>query len=150
MSQTKMEMNQQKEKENEKTTADQKPTQENVPAVKTQSNQVAKKSPVYSLIATARDSFEKANEYNMNFAREANFALQILEGNKYLQGSKPESIRNAIVNVSLTGLTLNPALKYAYLVPRKIGSDLHCILDISYIGMIKLLTDAGAVKSLDC
>jgi recombination protein RecT len=40
-------------------------------------------------------------------------------------------------------------LKYAYLVPRKVKGDLKCILDISYMGMIKILTDAGAVKNVD-
>jgi recombination protein RecT len=61
----------------------------------------------------------------------------------------PDSVKHAIVNVALTGITLNPALKYAYLVPRKVRNELKCILDISYIGMIKILTDAGAVKNVD-
>jgi len=112
--------------------------------------EIAKLSPLQSIVVSAKKSFENSNEYQMNFNREANFALQILEGNAYLQKAKPESIRNAIVNVSLTGLTLNPVLKFAYLVPRNSKDGLNVILDISYIGMIKLLTDAGSVKNIDC
>lgn len=97
------------------------------------------------LVFTAQKQFEASNEYQMNFNKEASFAIQILTTNPYLQKCDPNSIRNAVVNIALTGLTLNPALKYAYLIPRK---D-RCVLDISYMGMIKLLTDAGAVKSVD-
>ena len=97
------------------------------------------------LVFKAQKQFEASNEYKMNFNREAGFAIQILTQNEFLASCDQESIRNAVVNVSLTGLTLNPALKFAYLVPRA-GK---CILDISYIGMIKVLTDAGAVKNTD-
>jgi len=97
------------------------------------------------LVFQAQKQFEASNEYKMNFNREAGFAIQILTQNEFLASCDQNSIRNAVVNVSLTGLTLNPALKYAYLIPR----NKKCILDISYIGMIKLLTDAGAVKNVD-
>lgn len=97
------------------------------------------------LVFQAQKQFEASNEYKMNFNREAGFAIQILTANEFLASCEPVSIRNAIVNISLTGLTLNPALKYAYLIPR--GGK--CILDISYMGMIKLLTDAGSVKNID-
>lgn len=98
------------------------------------------------MVMQAKNAFEKSNKYEMDFNREANFAVQILEANPFLMKANPNSIKNAIINISLTGLTLNPALKYAYLVPRKTANSLELCLDISYIGMIKLLTDAGAVK----
>lgn len=101
------------------------------------------------LVFMAQKQFEVSNEYKMNFNREAGFAIQILTNNPYLLKCDPETIKHAIVNVALTGITLNPALKYAYLVPRKVKNELKCILDISYIGMIKILTDAGAVKNVD-
>ena len=97
------------------------------------------------LVFKAQKQFEASNEYQMNFNREAGFAIQILTKNDYLASCNHNSIKNAVVNVALTGLTLNPALKYAYLIPR--GKE--CVLDISYMGMIKLLTDAGAVKNID-
>lgn len=101
------------------------------------------------LVFTAQKQFEVSNEYKMNFNREAGFAIQILTNNPYLMKCDANSVKDAIVNVALTGITLNPALKYAYLVPRKVKGDLKCILDISYMGMIKILTDAGAVKNVD-
>lgn len=102
-----------------------------------------------SLVFAAQKQFEASNEYKMNFNREAGFAIQILCNNPYLLKCDPESVKHAVVNVALTGLTLNPALKYAYLVPRKSKDGVKCILDLSYIGMIKILTDAGAVKNID-
>ena len=101
------------------------------------------------LVFAAQKQFEVSNEYKMNFNREAGFAIQILTNNPYLMKCDPDSVKHAVVNVALTGITLNPALKYAYLVPRKVKNELKCILDISYMGMIKILTDAGAVKNVD-
>ena len=101
------------------------------------------------IVFAAQKQFEVSNEYKMNFNREAGFAIQILLNNAYLAKCDPDSIKHAIINVALTGITLNPALKYAYLVPRKVKNELKCILDISYMGMIKILTDAGAVKNVD-
>lgn len=136
--QTEMNMQNEKEKENAQNTS---AKQENKEAIK-------KYSPMQLIVYSAKKSFESVKS-EVDFNREANFALQILESNNYLQKARPESIRNAIVNLSLTGLTLNPALKYAYLVPRNSQDGLNIVLDISYIGMIKLLTDAGAVKNVD-
>jgi recombination protein RecT len=101
------------------------------------------------LVFTAQKQFEASNEFKMNFNREAGFAIQILTNNPYLMKCDADSVKHAVVNVALTGITLNPSLKYAYLVPRKVKNELKCILDISYMGMIKILTDAGAVKNVD-
>lgn len=84
------------------------------------------------------------------YQRESSFALQRLEGDTTLQKCTHESIRNAVVNVANVGLSLSPALKLAYLVPRKLreGGPLVCCLDISYIGLCKLATDSGAVLAV--
>lgn len=103
---------------------------------------------VQQTIESARPDFEsnvEALKLNLNFQKEASFALQIFQGNNYLAGLNPDSIRNAVVNVSLTGLTLNPVMKMAYLIPRK-GK---CVLDVSYIGLIKILTDTGSIKNIE-
>ena len=101
------------------------------------------------LVFQAEKQFSASNEYKMNFNREAGFAIQILTNNPFLMKCDPNSVKDSVVNVALTGITLNPALKFAYLVPRKVKGELKCILDISYMGMIKILTDAGAVKNVD-
>jgi len=105
--------------------------------------EIKKYSPMQKLVGQAKIAFEKV-ESGLDFNREANFAVQILEGNSYLQKLDAQSIVNSVKNISLIGLTLNPALKYAYLVPRAN----KCTMDISYIGMIKLLTDAGTIKNV--
>lgn len=93
------------------------------------------------------------NELNTNcinqldFAKECEFALQILKKNDYLCGvgkTNPFSLKSAISNVAAIGITLNPALAFAYLVPRK---NAVC-LDISYRGLIKLATDTGVIKAM--
>ncbi|MEJ8803158.1 recombinase RecT [Pontibacter sp. H249] len=96
------------------------------------------------IIASAKARFEAVEGNKLSFQKEAGFALQILQKNAFLAKTNPESIKNAIINCALTGLTLNPVLKLAYLVPRK-G---ECILDPSYMGLIKVLTDAGSVKNI--
>jgi recombination protein RecT len=96
------------------------------------------------LVAGAKKGFEAVGSSEL-FAKEAQFAIQILSENDYLRKTTPDSIRNAVVNVALCGVTLNPALKLAYLVPRK-GK---CTLDISYMGMIELTLNSGLVKDIN-
>lgn len=82
---------------------------------------------------------------SISFQREYEFALQILYGNDYsrkLALGNPQSVRNAITNVAAIGLSLNPAKKQAYLVPRKGG----ICLDISYLGLIELAAASGSVR----
>lgn len=103
---------------------------------------------VHQQIELARQEFESNVEVmklNLVFQKEASFAMQIFQSNDYLMRMTPDSIKNAIVNVSLTGLSLNPVLKYAYLIPRK-GK---CVLDVSYMGLAKILTDTGSVKNIE-
>lgn len=81
---------------------------------------------------------------DISFVKEAEFALQIITASDFLvsvaKGS-PTSLQNAVINLAAIGLTLNPAYKLAYLIPRK-GK---ICLDISYIGLVKLATDCGSV-----
>ena len=79
------------------------------------------------------------------YNKEIIFAKQIFDGNEKLQTCPSESIRNAIVNIALTGATLNPALQQAYLIPRK-GK---CCLDFSYRGLFKIAVDSTSVYDID-
>ena len=79
------------------------------------------------------------------FMQEVSFAAQILAGNDYLRKTTVESQVLAFTGLAKSGLTLNPIHKQAYLVPRK-GK---CILEPSYIGLVKLLTDAGSVRHVE-
>lgn len=91
------------------------------------------------------DNVAKLGLTNINFNQEMAFAIQAIQENSSLASMPIESIGKAVLNCSLTGLSLNPVLKYAYLVPRK-GK---CCLDPSYMGLMKILTDTGSVVNIE-
>lgn len=82
------------------------------------------------------------------FLKECSFAIQHLSKNSYLAQSTQKSVLESVLNIAQVGLTLNPALKLAYLVPRRVGSDVVCCLEPSYQGLCKLATDTGSVKNI--
>lgn len=99
------------------------------------------------LIQAAKPRFEQLLQETgtqLNVSKELGFAGQAIAANDKLAKCAPTSIQIAIHNVALTGLSLNPVLKYAYLVPR----GAKAVLDISYVGMIKILTDTNSVNSI--
>lgn len=101
---------------------------------------------VQSAITAVSSNFERVSvDRSISFDREAGFALQILQGNDYIMKkarNNPRSLQSAITNVSAIGISLNPASKQAYLVPR---GDAIC-LDISYMGMMHLAQISGAIQ----
>lgn len=99
-------------------------------------------------LESIRPTFEQLNLNGLSFFKELEYATQIFSNNAYLGGALPESKRNALVNVALAGLSLSPVLKYAYLVPRKIKNNLMCVLEPSYVGLCKILTDTGSVVAM--
>jgi recombination protein RecT len=94
----------------------------------------------------AKDAFESVlSDRSISFEREAEFAIQILQQNDYALGlatKNRQSVINAVTNVAAIGISLNPAKKQAYLVPR----DGKICLDISYMGLIDLATATGSIK----
>ncbi|EPN1620219.1 recombinase RecT [Cronobacter dublinensis] len=101
---------------------------------------------VYELINPLKVEFEQVcAEPSINFKRESEFAMQIFANNDYLAKTamaNTTSTRSAIMNVAAIGITLNPAQKLAYLVPRK-GA---ICLDISYMGLMHIAQQSGAIK----
>lgn len=93
-----------------------------------------------------RDSFQAVlADRSVNFDREASFAVQVLTSNDYALGlamKNRQSVVNAVTNLAAIGLSLNPAKKQAYLVPR----DGKICLDISYIGLVELAVASGSVR----
>lgn len=92
-----------------------------------------------------RDTFEAVlSDKAINFAREAGFAIQLLSASEYAMGiarSNPQSVINAVTNIAAIGISLNPARKLAYLVPR----DGSIKLDISYMGLMDIAIASGSV-----
>jgi recombination protein RecT len=105
------------------------------------SNEISIQDSIYSV----EKDFNQVNSYKMSFAKEVQFALQLFQGSEGLQKAahlNPASLEYAIINLASIGISLNPALKEAYLVPR--GGKV--CLDPSYIGLCKLATDTGAIE----
>jgi recombination protein RecT len=99
------------------------------------------------LVAKVEDKFLQVVQETgsqLSWVKESGFALQCLDNNPMLQKCDQASVMKAIYNVALTGLTLNPKLAYCYLVPR--GNK--AVLDISYQGLIYLMTNTLNVKYL--
>ena len=99
---------------------------------------------VYQLVDAQQTFFEEAGDY-LDWGKERHFAGQLLSANDFttkVAMNNPSSVISAITNLSATGLSLNPATKYAYLVPR----EGKICLDISYMGLVKIATDSGAIR----
>ena len=96
-------------------------------------------------INAVRMDFDKVSiDKNIKFATEAQFAIQAMQANTYLMSiamNSLDTLKAAIINISAIGISLNPALKQAYLVPR----DKKVCLDISYMGMLQLAQLTGSI-----
>jgi recombination protein RecT len=92
---------------------------------------------------------ESLTDDSIKWQKESQFAIQYFQKNDYLAKiamSNPISAQNAIINVAAIGITLNPASKLAYLVPRDGG--VH--LDISYMGLLHLAMSTGSIMWGQC
>lgn len=92
---------------------------------------------------------ERLCDDKVKFATESQFAIQAFQGNKFLADTARKnmvSLQNAIINVASIGISLNPANKHAYLVPR----DGKICLDISYMGLLHLAMSTGSIMWGQC
>jgi recombination protein RecT len=122
------------------------------------STQITPFQGVQNLIAEQRDMFMPVlTDQSMSWEKEKQFALQVLNKpdnrnkNELCFAGKtalnnPASLQNAIINVAACGITLNPAAKLAYLVPR----DGAICLDISYMGLLHIAQQSGSILWGQC
>lgn len=93
-----------------------------------------------------REAFASVlSDPSINFEREAVFALQVLSRNDYtikVATNNRQSVVDSITNVASIGISLNPARKQAYLVPR----EGKICLDISYMGLMDLAMATGSIR----
>ena len=87
----------------------------------------------------------------VEWEKESQFAIQALGNNYRLHEAATNnqaSLQNAIINVAAIGISLNPANKHAYLVPRSVkkGTPPIVCLDISYQGLMHLATQSGSIE----
>jgi recombination protein RecT len=107
---------------------------------------IATANAVVDFLEKQKDDFEAAlSTDQIMWAKECTFAKQLIMKNNYamdIARKNPLSLQNAILNVAACGITLNPLLAHAYLVPRDGG----IMLDVSYKGLLQLATDCGAIE----
>lgn len=82
---------------------------------------------------------------SLSFEREAGFAIQVISSSSYatkVAMNNRQSVVDAVTNIAAIGISLNPAKKQAYLVPR----DGKICLDISYKGLMNLAIASGSIR----
>lgn len=121
-------------------------------------NQVSVFQQVTNLVGGQKEFFLPViSDEKIKWEKEYQFALQVLNkpdnknknqlcyaGKLALQN--PASLQNALINVAAIGITLNPASKLAYLVPRDGG----ICLDISYMGLLDIAQKSGSILWGQC
>lgn len=112
-----------------------------------------KQLDIVTAITETEDRFHSIAPSYMKFESEKGFAIQVLKNNDYLMTvarNHPQSLQQALTNVAAIGLSLNPAEKQAYLIPRSVKQGEKYVtkifLEPSYMGFIKLATDSGSIK----
>lgn len=95
-------------------------------------------------------SAAKFAESQLDFDKEQVFAVEQLMRNSYsmkVACNNPQSVKLAMYNVAMVGLSLNPQLGQAFLIPRRLRSneDPKIVLDISYRGLIDIGTSANSI-----
>lgn len=122
------------------------------------SNQPTQFQQIENQVVAQKDFFVPViSDESIVWEKEKNFALQVLmkpdkdnrnqpcfAGRVALKN--PASLQNAIINVAACGITLNPASKLAYLVPRDGG----ICLDISYMGLLHIAQQSGSIHWGQC
>jgi recombination protein RecT len=112
---------------------------------------IAEAKTVYEIVEFQEQAFSQmGSDDSILWAKESQFAMQALQANQYLNDEawkNRASLANAIINVAAIGISLNPALKHAYLVPRKPkqGALTAICLDISYMGLMHLAQQTGSI-----
>lgn len=107
----------------------------------------AKLQGIAPYLTKPKQAFIAAGGTEQQFAREINFAMQVLMNNDFTLScaqNYPDHFVEAIKNVSLTGLTLNPELRLGYLIPYKGKIKFQS----SYMGKIDILIRTGVVKDI--
>lgn len=102
-------------------------------------------SDLVQYINDQREFFEPVISHkDITWEVEKQFAIQAITKSDYIAQvamKNKASLQNALINVAAIGISLNPALKHAYLIPRK-G---EICLDIGYMGLLHLAQSSGVI-----
>jgi len=105
------------------------------------------------VISMTEERFKKVAPANMQWEAEFGYAVQLMTNNGYLATvakENPQSLQQAMTNVAAIGLSLNPAKKQAYLIPRNVKEGKQWVskifLEPSYMGMCDIATASGMIE----
>ena len=104
--------------------------------------------PLQNCFTAPYKTFIQNGKNIQDLQRECNFAAQAMLANPYLiecAQHYPDDFVNALKNVVLTGMTLNPTLKLAYLVPYKGRVQMQS----SYMGKKSFAINTGLVLDIE-
>lgn len=104
--------------------------------------------PLQNCFTAPYKTFIQNGKNIQDLQRECNFAAQAMLANPYLiecAQHYPDDFVNALKNVVLTGMTLNPTLKLAYLVPYKGRVQMQS----SYMGKKSFAVNTGLVLDIE-
>ncbi|MBQ0600812.1 recombinase RecT [Klebsiella oxytoca] len=112
-------------------------------------NEVAQLNAVTRHLVSLENDFVAAATWNptLSFAKESVFAKHVINNSPYLTKLAVQNLKSfevAFLQLATSGLTLDPAQKMAYLVPR-MG---RVFLDVSYIGLSRMATDEGLCEDI--
>ncbi|EOC0012469.1 recombinase RecT [Cronobacter turicensis] len=112
-------------------------------------NEVAIADTVTRHLVSLEKDFISAAAWNpsLSFAKECVFAKHVINNSPYLTELASRNLKSfevAFLQLATSGLTLDPAQKMAYLVPR-MG---RVFLDVSYIGLSRMATDEGLCEDI--
>jgi len=100
-------------------------------------------------LAPAKERMKALGLSQEDITRETGYALQIVNGNAKLQQCPPNSVLAAIVSAASTGLTLNPAVQHACLIPRWSREGTKCDFEPMYRGLMYLAVEEGAATKFN-
>lgn len=105
--------------------------------------------PLQQCFIKPMETAHKMGIPNERYVQECNFAMQAMLKTPYLIGcarNHPDEFVSALNNVLLTGMTLNPTLSVAYLVPYKGVVQMQT----SYMGKKSYAINTGLCKDIEC
>lgn len=105
--------------------------------------------PIFELLQPKMADIVRFMGGEDKFKKELSYAIQAVNSNDYLSQSTPQSVAKSIFNLSMIGLSLNPIMKQAYLVPKSIKGQVEAVLMPSYQGLVQLILDGKAVKRIN-
>lgn len=94
--------------------------------------------------------FGRSKHEDLHWAAEKQYALALIASNEKLQKCTTESTQMALLDVAFTGLSLNPVMAHAYLIPYwNEGLKINeMTFRPSYRGLEHLVHRAGTIKSI--